>query len=120
MHEASIAQSIIDQMSDKLASGEIRGKITRVSVLVGKLTAVIPENLIFMYDVLTGDTPVAGSMLEVELVPVICRCRACDNDFEASNLEFWCPKCTTTNITIIKGRELMIASIEVDDGNPTN
>jgi len=117
MHEASIAQSIIDQLLEKKAEGIFEGKLTSVHLKIGKLTAIVPDNLIFLYSVLTEETPLTGSHLEIEMIPVRCQCQKCHLEFEIDELEFWCPECSATNVKVITGRELLITALEVDDAD---
>jgi hydrogenase nickel incorporation protein HypA/HybF len=115
MHEAAIAQAIIDQLLEKATEGVFRGKLELVRLKVGKFTAIVPDNLIFLYEVLSADTLIARSQLEIEMIPVWAKCRNCCTEFEVADLEFWCPMCSSTSIEITTGRELLINTLEVSD-----
>jgi len=117
MHEASIVTAILDQLQQRKEAGDFTGKLQVVNLKVGKLTAVVPENLKFLYDILSGETGFAGSRLEIEMIPVICSCGACGNEFEMEELNFTCLHCGSTGLKVMSGRELLINTLEVDDGD---
>ena len=66
MHEFSICQSIVDAVLAK--SRSLKPPVIRVSratVVVGKLRALVPESLEFAYRELTRGTPAEGSELAI-------------------------------------------------------
>ncbi len=114
MHEASIALSIIKAVEQQLAGGKIAGRVETVSVRVGRLTAVVPDNLKFLYGVLAEDTPLAGSSLEITMVPVRGTCRACGISVEIEEPCFLCSGCGSPDLELVSGRELELFAVEVD------
>lgn len=64
MHELSIALSIVDGVSEELAS---RGgpKLHAVHLLIGRYSGIVKEALLFCYDQACEGTPLAGSQLVV-------------------------------------------------------
>ncbi len=114
MHEASIAQHIMAALSERISSGRIEGAVKRTFLRVGRMTAVVPSNLVFMFEVISRETPVAGAILEIEDVPVTCRCSSCGvvSELDAPFPE--CPACAACNVEILSGRELVIDSLEVE------
>ena len=66
MHEFSICQSIVDAVLAK--SRSLKPPVIRVSratIVVGKLRALVPESLNFAYQELTRGTPAEGSELTI-------------------------------------------------------
>jgi hydrogenase nickel incorporation protein HypA/HybF len=115
MHEASIAQGVIDSVTRLVAEGTVSGTIRSVRLRVGRLTAVVPDNLVFVFGVLAEGGPLAGVRLEIEDVPVGALCTACGTRFEMEDeLRMACTACGSTDVTIETGRELLIHSVEVD------
>jgi len=114
MHEAGIAQNIATAIQERIASGEISGRVRTICLRVGRLTAVIPDNLRFMFEVVTRDTELAGVQLEIELIPVRGHCAACNADFEIDEVNFWCNACHSPRVTLLSGQELSITAVEVD------
>jgi hydrogenase nickel incorporation protein HypA/HybF len=115
MHEASIAQNVIDSVLLLIERGDVQGKIAKIYLRVGKLTAVVPDNLQFMFGVLAEEGPLDGVKLEIEEVPLRARCAACDETFEMQEeIRLICPKCGSTDTRFETGRELLIDAVEVD------
>jgi len=114
MHEASIAQSIIENLERRIVEGQIAGRVCCVYLMVGRLTAVVPDNLQFMFGVLARDSVLNDARLEIELVPVRARCRTCRAEFEIEDIYFLCAACGSANLDILSGRELLIESVEVE------
>ncbi len=61
-------------------------------------------------------TPLAGSKLVVNILPVMVHCEACGKDGALASLQsFRCPHCGEPVTDLRQGRELEIDSIEIDD-----
>ena len=119
-HEASIAQHIIEQVTERIHSGTLPNNIEKINLKIGKLTAVVPENLIFMFGVLSQDTILAKVEIVITEVPVRCACKSCKAEYEAEEMNFWCKECGSPEVTILSGREMIIDSVEVEDANEKN
>jgi hydrogenase nickel incorporation protein HypA/HybF len=88
-----------------------------VDIRVGALAGVVGDALAFCYDIATEGTPLAGSILGVEEVPVIVHCPVCDADrLIEVPAALRCPECDAPAGDVRQGRELELASIEYDTG----
>ena len=114
MHEAAIAENIATAIQARVASGEIQGRVRTICLQVGRLSAVIPDNLRFMFEVVTRDSELAGVQLEIEVTPVQGHCRACGADFVIDEVDFWCSACRSPQVELRSGHELSIVAVEVD------
>lgn len=117
MHELSLAQSIVEIVEQHLRSAG-PGRVTSVRVKVGEMANVVPESLAFCFDTVIEGTPLDGSHLEIERVPISCLCRHCQREFEPRGHAFHCPGCGSQEIEIVSGMELNIVGVElaVTDG----
>jgi hydrogenase nickel incorporation protein HypA/HybF len=114
MHELSIVSSIVDTVTESLAAYP-GAKVKEVRLRVGALASVIEDSLQFCYGIATEDTPLAGSVLVVNILPVVMHCEPCGADVEIVSLQsFRCPKCGEPVLDMRQGRELEIESIEID------
>lgn len=89
----------------------------RVLVLrlrIGALSGVVPEALQFAFEALTAGTPAEGAQLAIDPVPARFWCAPCAREFEASELWAECPQCHQPSRELRAGRELEIASMEID------
>ncbi len=114
MHELAIANSI---MNTVLAEAERRNvnSVTAVGLRIGALTDVVPDALQFGFSALTVGTPLEGTRLEIESIPVAGLCDECHRKFDVNGLVFICPECGSQDISVERGQELDIAYIQVDD-----
>ena len=86
--------------------------VSRVTVRVGRLTAVVPESLRYHFDLAAPGTVLDGATLVIEEVPVRGRCADCDSQFEIDALSFACPACRSGFVELISGRELQVVSLD--------
>ena len=113
MHELSIAQSLVSLVTRHLPPGVTR--VTAVDLRVGALAGVVPDALEFCYGVATEGTPLQGSSLRVERVPLVVYCDACSEDRTlAEGPILRCPACGSLCGTLRQGRELDLVAIEYD------
>jgi hydrogenase nickel incorporation protein HypA/HybF len=120
MHELSIVTSIVETVTETLAAlpDSSRGsRVLEVRLRVGALASVIPESLEFCWGIVSEDTPLEGSRLVVNLLPVVVHCAPCGQDAELEGVQsFRCPRCGEPCSDMRQGRELEIDSIEIEDG----
>jgi hydrogenase nickel incorporation protein HypA/HybF len=84
------------------------------------MTGVVPEALEFAWDLATDGTPAAGSRLEIERVPLVIACPSCDAERTIENGTLpVCPVCGASSTAIVRGRELFVTAMEVDDDAAT-
>ena len=77
MHELSIASAIVEHVMAFAESSSPPRKILGVRVIIGELTCLDPEQLKFCYDVITRETPLEGSTLQVERADAEVFCPHC-------------------------------------------
>jgi len=116
MHELSIVTSIVETVTESLTAYP-GARVLEVRLRIGALASVIPESLEFCWGIVSEGTPLRGSRLVVDLLPVVVHCEPCGIDSELDGVQsFRCPRCGELCAEIRQGRELEIDSIEIDDG----
>jgi hydrogenase nickel incorporation protein HypA/HybF len=114
MHELSITASIVDAVTESAAAYP-GARVKEVRLKVGALASVIEDSLQFCWEITVEGTPLAGSKLVIQTVPVKVHCAKCGKDGELESLQsFRCPYCGEPASEILEGRELDIDSIEID------
>jgi hydrogenase nickel incorporation protein HypA/HybF len=108
MHELAITQSVVDAVCERAGARPVRS----VKVRVGALTAVVPDAMMFCFELAAEGTVADGARLEIEHSPAAGRCRDCGDGFPLSDLILLCP-CGSANVEVTAGRELQILSMEV-------
>jgi hydrogenase nickel incorporation protein HypA/HybF len=123
MHELSIVTSIVETVTETLAAlpDSSRGaRVLEVRLRVGALASVVPDSLTFCYDIATEGTPLEGSRLVVNVLPVVVHCERCGQDATLDGVQsFRCPRCGELCGDLRQGRELEIDSIEIDEVEET-
>lgn len=115
MHELSIVTSIVETVTESLASYK-GARVLEVRLRVGALASVVPDSLEFCYGIASEGTPLEGSRLVVNVLPVVVHCERCAQDAELDGVQsFRCPRCGELCGEIRQGRELEIESIEIDE-----
>jgi hydrogenase nickel incorporation protein HypA/HybF len=115
MHELSLVTSVVESVTQALADYP-GARVLEVRLKVGVLAAVVEDALEFCYGIATEGTPLEGSKLKVDLLPVVIHCERCDADRELPGVQsFRCPICGTPSNDMRQGRELEIDSFEIDD-----
>ena len=113
MHELSIALSLIDLAQDEGA--RLGGRISAVHIKVGALSGVVRDALLFSYEVACHDTPLEGSQLVIEEVPLVVYCPTCDAERTLRSAQLLCcAECGTPTPQIREGRELELVALEVE------
>ncbi len=118
MHELSIARQLLDIVAEAATQHELK-RVRRLRVVVGALGNVVPEALEFAFDVAGEGTVAAGAELEIVEVPVTVRCNACGAESRLEDFAFLCPACGSLDVTVLKGNELYLDSIEGEENNGT-
>jgi hydrogenase nickel incorporation protein HypA/HybF len=122
MHEFSMCEGIVENTLIEFEKfGNKNARLLKVKVVIGKLHRIVTDTLVFAFEVLTRETPIKGSVLELEQIAVTCMCNDCMCKSEITPPLFKCGKCSSGNLTIISGKELYIESLEVDvDSKPND
>jgi len=128
MHELALAQKIIETIE---AEAEKNGmsKVYSAKLKIGKMAAFQKEQLEFCLKTYEKDGILEDMKFEIEEVPVELTCNACHQKFVDARFdddEFAheiahapalyipppCPVCTSEDIEMTSGNEMMLVSIE--------
>ena len=108
MHELGIAMSIVEAAVESADGAPVR----RIVVVVGELTAVMPDALRFCFAAAATDTVVAGAELEIREVRAVARCEACSARL-SDGMRAFC-NCGSAELVWESGRELRVVELEVE------
>ncbi len=113
MHEFAITESLLSIVLEKAREVNAR-KVTRVDLLVGRLTGYVPECIQLQFDILSHGTEAFGASLAFHQPSTRLHCRRCNLDYSTDSQDITCPECRTLEIDILSGSELYIESIDVE------
>jgi hydrogenase nickel incorporation protein HypA/HybF len=121
MHEVSVMSSILEQVLKELDKHEVR-KVEEVELVVGELTFLGHEQLMFAYEIMSRDTPLEGAELKIMTENIEVECSSCGysgptdyldgEEYHRSVPILHCPKCSG-KVIIVKGKRCGVTSIKV-------
>jgi hydrogenase nickel incorporation protein HypA/HybF len=112
MHELSIAMSIVELAEEEIEQRDIQ--IDAVHLKLGALSGVVKEALLSCYEMACENTPLEGSRLVIEDVPIVIFCPSCQGPRSVSSLQlFCCLECGTPSSEIVQGKELEVVALEI-------
>jgi hydrogenase nickel incorporation protein HypA/HybF len=110
VHELSICGSIADIVMRRAAGRAVRV----INVRAGQLRQIVPDTLVYCWELVSADTPLAGSRIRVETVPARIRCRSCDRVTDIGAVPvFACAGCQGFDVEVVSGEEFLITSLEL-------
>ncbi|MGH3794535.1 MAG: hydrogenase maturation nickel metallochaperone HypA [Pseudonocardiaceae bacterium] len=109
MHELSICRSIADIVTRHAEDREVR----IVHVRVGQLRQIIPETLVYCWSMVSAQSHLAGSTLQVESIPAAIRCTVCEHRGTITAPVLRCARCGGQEVSIVAGEEFLITSLEL-------
>jgi hydrogenase nickel incorporation protein HypA/HybF len=112
MHEISIASALIDA-AIKTAEKQHASAVSKIHLDIGKLTALNPAQLEFIFYIITKNTTLQGAVLIINLIEPAIYCNTCGFKGELDLVETFhfktpritCPKCQNPDVTILQGNE---------------
>lgn len=113
MHELSIALSIVDLAQEE--ADRRGGRVRAVHLRLGALAGVVREALLSSYEMACADTPLEGSRLVIEEVPVVVFCPRCEAERPLNSVQwFCCAECGTPTPEVRQGKELEMVALEME------
>lgn len=113
MHELSIAMSIIEMATEEVRN-QGGSQVDAVHLKLGHLSGVVADALLFSFELACEGTPLAGSRLVIEEVPVVVYCSTCQKERTLNSIQhFRCPVCNAPTPEIVRGKELEVFALEI-------
>ncbi len=108
MHELGITRSVIAICAENSGGAAVK----RVTLEIGKLSAILPDAVRFCFDICAKGTVVEGASLEILVIQGQAVCNACGGTVALSELVGRC-LCGSNDLQIIAGEELKVKEMEV-------
>ena len=120
MHELSMAQGIIDAVL-KTAEENNATEVNEVTIEVGRLAMINPEQLEFMLGVLVENTLMEDAEITFEEIPIEMDCHDCDFHGEAvlDDSDHYaplvkCPECDSLSVEVLNGKDIVVKNIVIE------
>jgi hydrogenase nickel incorporation protein HypA/HybF len=114
MHELSLMEEVRRlalQELERHGGGRLRGLTLRI----GSLAGVDPEALRFAWEVVMEEPPTTAAHLTIERVEATAICAGCERPFPCPDGLAVCPLCGAISRELRGGRELELASLELEE-----
>ena len=108
MHELAIAESLVEAVQARTGGQTVRS----VRLQVGRLSGVVPEALMFAFELAAQGTLLEGAHLVIDEPAGRLHCRTCQADQGNDDLILLCA-CGSADVEVTAGRELALLSVEV-------
>lgn len=109
MHELSICRSIADIVTRHAAGRDVK----TVHVRIGQLRQIVPDTLLYCWEMTTTDTPLDHTSLRVESIPGALHCATCDTVQTLESPVLICNSCAGQDVEIIAGEEFLITTLDL-------
>ena len=109
----SIAQNLIDVLKDEMVKHQVK-TLRSVRLNIGQMSAIVPDALLFCFQVITDGTELEGVRLIMDIDPLMGYCPSCDKEFEIKDYTFLCPTCESTKIDTIGGQGMSIVEMDAE------
>ena len=115
MHEISLVQNLLSQLSDIARQNNIK-KITRVTMEVGVFSGVVIDSFQFGFNILTAENPLTREAeLELIIPPVTYSCIGCGHQIiSKEERPQSCPECSERLFTQTGSEDLILLQISFE------
>ncbi|MDO9087797.1 MAG: hydrogenase maturation nickel metallochaperone HypA [Anaerolineaceae bacterium] len=113
MHELAVTESIL-RIAEKHAEQAEAKKVTDLYLVIGALSSIVDDSVVFYWEMLAQGTVCEGSTIHFKRLPAKMLCLACENIFELSGELIPCPNCSSFQLKIQSGEEFWLESIEIE------
>jgi hydrogenase nickel incorporation protein HypA/HybF len=111
MHELAVTQSIL-QTALGAAEKSNASQITDIHLVIGQLSSIVDDSVMFYWDMIAVDTIAKGARLHFQRPLAQFRCKNCQLIYPLTG-DFTCPTCGSAHVELISGDAFYLESIEV-------
>lgn len=112
MHELSVCQSIVDQVS-RIVADHHASAVEKIHLQLGPLCGVDPDLLRSAFPIARAGSVASHAELIIKSSPIRVRCLVCGAETEASANRLVCAECGNWQTQLLSGNELVLERIEM-------
>ena len=124
VHEVSVISGMVNAVLEELKKYDAVS-VASVDIVIGDMTQLGDEQLLFAYEIVTRDTMLEGSVLNIEHEPVNVACKECGYDGPVVMLDagdfsshaipvLSCPECGG-RVKVTSGQSCCVRSLELEE-----
>lgn len=111
MHELGVLNSMVHTI-EKMIQKEQFTKVLSVTIEVGELSGVVPHYITKCWPAAIYKTFMEDTSLDMITIDGIVKCKSCGRVFHAISNDLTCPDCSSQNLEILQGDDIIIQKIE--------
>ena len=111
MHELGLISAMVKSI-EAIVKEQNLHEVRKIVLEVGELSGVVPHYMEACYPAAVYKTFMENTVLELETIPGMVRCRDCGREFNAMAQDFHCPDCQSQNMEILSGNDVLIKEID--------
>ena len=111
MHELGIISAMVKSI-ETIVHEQGLHEVKKIVLEVGELSGVVPHYMEVCFPAAVYKTFMEDTVLEMETIPGIVRCRQCGREFNCMAHDFACPGCGSVDMEILSGNDVMIKEIQ--------
>jgi hydrogenase nickel incorporation protein HypA/HybF len=112
MHELSIAMGIVRIAENESAKVNAQ-KVEKIELEIGTLSGIEIDALNFVWPSAVKGTVLQDALKKIIIVNGEAQCKDCEHIFELNQMYDACPVCNGYLKTIVKGKEMLVKSMEL-------
>ncbi|MFO0903118.1 MAG: hydrogenase maturation nickel metallochaperone HypA [Pirellulales bacterium] len=120
MHEASLIESLLEQVQAIASQSEVRGRVTTIVVDCGRLSGVEPQLAALAFQRLAPEFGLADAVLELQETPLQVRCQTCRGEQTLADLVFRCSACGSADLDVLGGDAFVLQQIVLETDVPAS
>jgi len=113
MHERSLVRCILKQVEQLMVEHDCQ-RVVAVRLSVGEFAGVEPALMEIAFNEMVDDSPLRGAVLQLVTVALEAKCDACGRQFAVERFVFVCPECSSGQVKVLRGEDLMLESLVVE------
>lgn len=110
MHELGLVYQVVKTIDEVVAEQGLT-EVSEINLAVGEMTDVVPRFIEEAWKSAKHTTSYPNAVMNVEVIEGRARCNDCGFECKVREIEFECPSCNSTNLSVIAGREFEIKNI---------
>lgn len=114
MHELSIALGIVKIAEKEAAKANVH-EISMIELEIGTLSGIEISSLSFVWPSAVKDTVLEKAERRIDVIQAKGKCIDCDTEFDLKHIYDQCPNCKSFFKSILKGKELRVKALEIND-----
>lgn len=112
MHEASIAQNILDVVRDHTSDPTA---VDAIHVRIGEFSGVLADSVQFCFQAMTAGTEWSHVRLVIDPIPFVLRCRSCGHTGHNEPGFVFCGHCGSGETDVVSGDDLSVTAIHLKE-----